>query len=233
MQTGRLLCPRDISLDRPRAPSDMLFNLCGPDRLDRVFFVTTKWDRIPDAFADAARRGGESDPAFVDGGASLHHLRPSGPIDTATKRILESINAHDPWEIVHAVLSSMENWGGGHQPLLIQDELVNKNLPWKETTAGQAGKGRGHRRGTGVRALKVNKLHTKRPKATVLEPPLPAPGGRALIPTPAPRPPPRAPPTPPSSTAPPSPTSSPLPPVPPSLPLPQRLRRWVRARMHV
>ena len=140
MCIGGILCLRRADTRYTAGVDEMLLKYCGPDAFNDVFIITTMWDLATDRPPSRITHT-ERDPfsPIIAGGAADLHLRPNIRAGANTKHASWAAplpeHAQDPWEIIDAVLSSMESRGGGLLPLLIQDELVNKNLPWEDTTA--------------------------------------------------------------------------------------------------
>ncbi|TEB29551.1 hypothetical protein FA13DRAFT_1775481 [Coprinellus micaceus] len=126
-----------------RSNLSLLSQLCGENALDKVALVSTRWETVhPDIFEERLRSlvglslGGGLWAPMVTGGTSVHHLRPAfnHDVSASLQHPLAMQEAWDPWRIIAPFLTDLE---ASRRPLLVQDELVNRNLPFERTAVGR------------------------------------------------------------------------------------------------
>lgn len=126
-----------------RSSLSLLAQLCGENALDKVALVSTRWETVhPDIVEERIHSLGELSihgglwAPIIGGGASVHHLRPvfNRDVPASQQSPLAKQDCWDPWRIISLFLSDNE---AGRRPLLVQDELVNRNLPFERTAAGR------------------------------------------------------------------------------------------------
>jgi len=128
MPIGGVLYLHDISLKRftgtARRNLEMFRRLCGEDALGKVVFVTTGWQT--DALDDRERREEQ---------LKSSHWKPMIDEGANTRRFVGT--GDSSWEILKIFLEHADSLAG-MDSLLIQQEVVDRQLPVPDTEAGKA-----------------------------------------------------------------------------------------------
>ena len=138
MRVAGVLYLHDMSRDG--FPGSLLRNLtlfakiCGSGAMDRVAFVTTKWDRLQDR-QEGDERAMELSEDFwkrhIDSGARISHVRPQ---NTDPDRFRGHMR---PWDIIRDLIVTADTHDIEARILQIQDEIVNDRRYLPETDAGK------------------------------------------------------------------------------------------------
>lgn len=126
-----------------RSNLNLLAHLCGEKALNKVALVSTRWEKVhPDIIDERLRSLGELSlggglwAPMISGGASMHHLRPvfGRDIPSSQQSPVVMQEAWDPWRIISPFFNDGD---AGRCPLLVQDEMVNRNLPFERTAVSR------------------------------------------------------------------------------------------------
>ncbi|KAJ3544808.1 hypothetical protein NMY22_g2656 [Coprinellus aureogranulatus] len=141
MRVGGVLYLHDISRDGFPGSSfrnlKMFRKLCGSRAMDRVLFITTKWDRLTGDIAQGMERVKELKSDFwnemLELGATVHHVQPSGIQAKVTG------GHRHPWDIIHEIVRSTKVRETREDKYLleVQDEIINQRRFLPETDAGR------------------------------------------------------------------------------------------------
>jgi hypothetical protein len=128
MHIGGVLYLHDVSLKRftgtARRNLQMFRRLCGEDALKKVVFVTTSWQM--DAPEDCERREEQ---------LKSSHWKPMIDKGAYVRRFLGTRDS--AWEILKIFLQRADHQADISR-LLIQQEVVDRRLPFPDTEAGKA-----------------------------------------------------------------------------------------------
>ncbi|KAJ3507734.1 hypothetical protein NMY22_g16838 [Coprinellus aureogranulatus] len=138
MRVGGVLYLHDISRDYSPDSSftdlRVFRKLCGSRAMDRVLFVTTKWDRLRDDVHQGMERVEDLKSnlwnEMLDLGAAVYHVQPSGLNLTGDHR--------RPWDIIHDIVRFTQERETRNDTYLleVQDEIIHQRRFLLETDAG-------------------------------------------------------------------------------------------------